>query len=134
MSGNSVFEHLINILAFTMESHLEAVAAAEGEVAKLDAGASNLKPLEDALERLRDVRTAIRERMLELRERLDAAPSGYLDDAYALIGYYIEAGARGEERLLNRASKYVDVSSDIEELEELVAAARILLAKLSERI
>jgi hypothetical protein len=134
MNPDVVFEYIINTLAFNMEHHLETLAELEGEVSRLDAGSRNTARLEDLLARLRKIRAAIRSRILDIQERLDSAPSSYVDDAYALIGYYVEAGAKGEERALRRASRYLDVAPDLEELEELVASARILLAKLSSRL
>ncbi|MEB3851378.1 MAG: hypothetical protein LRS49_02200 [Desulfurococcales archaeon] len=133
-SEASVLDYLIQVLAFTMESHLDALAAVEAEVARLDAGQADRSPLARALERLRELRSALRERFTQLNSYIEEAPTSYLDDAYALVGYYLEAGARGELRALERASRYADVRADEGEVEELVALGRVILSRLSARL
>ncbi len=127
----SVASYVIDKLAFTLEQHLSLLAEVRDRIARLDAGGAGKTPLEKSLENLRSLREAIGELFDVIGRNVNAMPSAYIDDVFALIGYYVEAAAPGEERVLRSASRYTDVREDLEKLEELRAAARVILASLN---
>jgi len=129
--GKSVASYLIDKLAFILEQHLTLISEVEASAARLRAGARERDGLVKSLENLRSLREALAQVFNEIQDRVGSMPSSYLDDAFALIGYYVEAAAKGEMRALQYASKFVNVSSDIEELEALMAKARILLSNIT---
>ena len=127
----SVASYVVDKLAFTLEQHLSLLSEVRDRIARLDAGAAGKASLEESLENLRSLREAIGELFDVISRNVDAMPSAYIDDVFALVGYYVEAAALGEERVLRSASRYTDVREDLERLEELRAAARIILASLN---
>jgi sialic acid synthase SpsE len=129
--GESVASYLIDKLAFILEQHLTLVSEVEASAARLSAGAREHSELVKSLENLRSLRESLMQIFSEIQNRAETIPSSYLDDAFALIGYYIEAAAKGEMRALQYASRFVDVKSDIEEVEALVAKAKILLSNIT---
>jgi hypothetical protein len=129
--SESVASYLIDKLAFILEQHLTLVSEVEANAARLRAGARERSELARSLESLRSLRESLVQIFDEIQNRAETMPSSYLDDAFALIGYYVEAAAKGEMRALQYASKFVDVRSDMEELEALVAKAKILLSSIT---
>jgi len=129
--SESVASYIIDKLAFILEQHLTLVSEVEANAARLRAGGKARGELVKSLENLRSLRESLIQLFDEILNRAESMPSSYLDDAFALIGYYVEAAAKGEMRALQYASRFVDVRPDLEELEALVAKAKIILSNIN---
>ncbi len=127
----SVASYVVDKLAFALEQHLSLISEVRDRIARLDAGGASRASLEKSLDNLRSLREAIGELLNIIGRNANAMPSSYIDDVFALIGYYVEAAAPGEERVLRSASRYTDVREDLEKLEELRATARVILSSLN---
>ncbi|MCE4603137.1 MAG: hypothetical protein F7B18_08135 [Desulfurococcales archaeon] len=118
-------QDLIDRLATLLQAHVDLVSSLENTVMASTATGDHDR-LSEELESLRSLRRRILDDMRSLQ---NAGLEGEeLEDAWALAGFYLEAGSRREERALEKASKLVDTSGDLREVEELRDEARRLMS------
>ncbi len=117
---------VIDRLAGMLHAHIDTVREIENASLAAMAGAGRDRVIE-VLDNLRSLRARIIEDLdLLASEELE---DDNLEDAWALAGYYLEAASKREEKALQRTSKLVDVSSDLEEIENAKNLARAILDK-----
>ncbi|MEB3817091.1 MAG: hypothetical protein LRS46_04040 [Desulfurococcales archaeon] len=131
MTSREVLEFVIDKLAFILEQHMTTVRDIETLASKLDAGGRDRESLARAIENLRSLRESISQILDVIANNINDAPDSFLDDAFALIGYYVEAGAKSEARALEHAARYMELSGEMKVLDEVVAKARIILSNIN---
>ncbi|MEB3861919.1 MAG: hypothetical protein GSR84_06845 [Desulfurococcales archaeon] len=119
-------QDLIDRLAALLQAHVDLVNSLENTAMASMATGDHTR-LSEELESLRSLRRRILD---DIRSLQEAGLEGEdLEDAWALAGFYLEAGSRREERALEKASKLVDTRGDLREVEELRGEARRLMSR-----
>lgn len=128
---------LIDRIVHTLHEHITIVEEARRGIALTRATrGSDKRAMLEGIERLRLSRVRLAEDLKALREplmELGYMSSDEIEDLIALLGYYVEVAYVNELRLLREAMDLVDVSSDIEDLEDLRREARVILFNLISR-
>lgn len=118
---DAVIEYLMDRMAMVLEQHLDLVAGLRGKIE--EALRPSKESLASVLESLRSIRLRLKEDLDNVLVRTSRASIDDLKDLYALISFYIEVAYPGERRALEAAAAYVDVGSDIAELDEVYSKA-----------
>ena len=134
-SGRERLEAHVDRLAAMLHEHLDLLKNVEAYVAYVRAArGSGTHLLEEQLGNLRSLRESIIQELelsMEALRGLEGEEAAL--DLYSLAGYYLEAGSLEERRVLELASKIVDVAEDLAMLEEARRKARLIVELLRER-
>lgn len=134
-SGRERLEAHVDRLAAMLHEHLDLLKNVEAYVAYVRASrGSGQHLLEEQLENLRSLRESIIHEMELAIEALRGFEEEEVAlDLYSLAGYYLEAGSREERRVLELASRILDVRGDVEMVEEARSRARAIVELLKGR-
>ncbi len=134
-SGRERLEAHVDRLAAMLHEHLDLLKNVEAYAAYVRAArGSGAYLLEEQLGNLRSLRESIIQELelsMEALRGLEGEEAAL--DLYSLAGYYLEAGSLEERRVLELASKIVDVAEDLAMLEEARRKARLIVELLRER-
>ena len=134
-SGRERLEAHVDRLAAMLHEHLDLLKNVEAYVAYVRAArGSGTHLLEEQLGNLRSLRESIIQELelsMEALRGLEGEEAAL--DLYSLAGYYLEAGSLEERRVLELASKIVDVAEDLAMLEEARRKAKLRVELLRER-
>ncbi len=134
-SGRERLEAHVDRLAAMLHEHLDLLKNVEAYVAYVRAArGSGTHLLEEQLGNLRSLRESIIQELelsMEALRGLEGEEAAL--DLYSLAGYYLEAGSLEERRVLELASKIVDVAEDLAMLEEARRKAKLIVELLRER-
>jgi len=133
--GKERLQFHVDRLAALLHEHLDVLKNVEASVAYVKASrGSGSHLLEEQVGSLRSLRESIIRELELAREALEGLEGEEAAlDLYSLAGYYLEAGSKEELRVLEEASKIVDVSEDVGMVEEARRRAREIVEALKER-
>ena len=117
-----VLEGYVERIAALLHEHMDLVDSIERYVSFIssldEVKETHIKALEGQLDNLSELRSSLIESMEKAVEAARGSREGEaLDDLYALLSYYVEAGAMKEISVLKRASLFLDMKAHIESSE-----------------
>lgn len=127
------YDYVIDKLAVQLQGHIQALEEVRKYISLYDAtrgSSASKEALEESLRNLRDLRRGIIENMQYLKANVNAASREALEDAEALIAYYLEAAYKSEVRVLEEVKGKLECDDDLKELSELEKLARSILDAL----
>jgi MinD-like ATPase involved in chromosome partitioning or flagellar assembly len=124
-NGELHYSYVIDRLAAQLQSHISAVEELKKSIALYDAVTTSKKQYKEliikALENLRELRESIVESVVYLMNAASKARSDEIEDAEALLEYYLEAAYKFERRILEDLNNRIDCKDDINSLDETKA-------------
>ena len=135
--GFNILEGYVERIAALLHEHMDLVDSIERYVSFMtsldEVKETHINALRDQLENLSQLRSSIIESMgraVEAARESRGAGEEALSDLYALISYYVEAGAVKEMSVLKKASLFLDMKSHIERSERAREEASRIVEEL----